>query len=59
MMDIVPFMSNAATASNIVSLDEYRRTRGDKRTMPPRLQSVPMPQPTPAVWVYWVPVWVW
>jgi hypothetical protein len=54
-------MSNAATASNIVSLDDYRRSRqgDDKRTQAPRLQSVPMTQPTPAVWVYWVPVWVW
>ena len=55
MMDIVLFMSNAATASNIVSLDDYRRTRGDKRM--PRLRSMPMTPP--AVWVYWVPVWVW
>jgi hypothetical protein len=47
-------MSNAAAASNIVSLDEYRRSRGEKRAMSPRLPAVPMP-----VWVYWVPVWVW
>lgn len=57
-------MSNAALASdNIVSLDDYRRNRGDKKTMSPRLQSVPVtPAATvasPAVWVYWVPVWVW
>lgn len=54
-------MSSAAVASNIVSLEEYRRTRqGDeKRTTPARLQSVPATQPAPAVWVYWVPVWVW
>jgi hypothetical protein len=50
-------MSNAATAANIVSLADYRRSRGDKRTMPPRFASVPMTPPT--VWVYWVPVWVW
>lgn len=52
-------MSNAVAASNIVSLDEYRRSRGEKRTMSPRLQSVPMTPPTQPVWVYWVPVWVW
>ena len=59
IVDIVLFMSNAASASNIVSLEDYRSRRGEKRTMPPRLQSVPLTQPTPAVWVYWVPVWVW
>jgi hypothetical protein len=52
-------MSNAATAANIVSLDDYRRSRGDKRTTPPRFASVPLTRSTPAVWVYWVPVWVW
>jgi len=52
-------MSNAVAASNIVSLDEYRRSRGEKRTMPARLQSVPMTPPAQPVWVYWVPVWVW
>ena len=50
-------MSNAALASNIVSLDDYRRSRGEKKTMTPRFQTVPMTPP--AVWVYWVPVWVW
>jgi hypothetical protein len=52
-------MSNAATVTNIVSLDDYRRSRGDRRTMSPRLHGLPMAQPTPPVWVYWVPVWVW
>ena len=53
-------MSNAALASeNIVSLDDYRRHRGDKKTMPPRLQTVPVTPAAPAVWVYWVQVWVW
>jgi hypothetical protein len=53
-------MSNAALASNIVSLDEYRRTRGERQAMPPRNQTVTRSTPaTPAVWVYWVPVWVW
>jgi hypothetical protein len=51
-------MSNAALASNIVSLDEYRRSRGERQTMPPRNQTVTRFTP-PAVWVYWVPVWVW
>ena len=50
-------MSNAATAPNIVSLDDYRRSRGDRRAAP-RPTSPVMPA-APAVWVYWVPVWVW
>ena len=53
-------MSNAALASDIVSLDDYRRSRGDKKTMQPRFQPpAPGTPATPAVWVYWVPVWVW
>lgn len=52
-------MSNAALANDIVSLDEYRRSRGEKRQMPPRFQTVPVTPAAPAVWVYWVPVWVW
>ena len=53
-------MSNAALASNIVSLDEYRRSRGERKSMPPRnLTVVPTYPAAPAVWVYWVPVWVW
>ncbi len=49
-------MSHAAAATDIVSLDEYRRSRGDRRTQAPRSQTSPVP---PVVWVYWVPVWVW
>jgi hypothetical protein len=55
-------MSNAAVASNIVSLDEYRRSRecSERREMQPRHQTVTRFTPAaPAVWVYWVPVWVW
>lgn len=53
-------MSNAAAASNIVSLDEYRRSRGERRIMQPRNQTAAPSTPVaPAVWVYWVPVWVW
>lgn len=58
-------MSNAAAASNIVSLDDYRRSRGwsaagDKKTMsPPMHTTTPATPAAPAVWVYWVPVWVW
>lgn len=53
-------MSNAALAANIVSLDEYRRSRGERRPMQPRNQTAaPQPSVAPAVWVYWVPVWVW
>jgi len=53
-------MSNAALATNIVSLDEYRRHRGDKKPMQVRAQTVtPLAPAAPAVWVYWVPVWVW
>jgi hypothetical protein len=60
-------MSNAALAS-IVSLDEYRRSRGgcsatEKRPTqspgPGSMQTAPVTQTAPAVWVYWVPVWVW
>ena len=50
-------MSNAAVATNIVSLDEYRRSRGERKAMQPRSQ--PASPFTPTVWVYWVPVWVW
>jgi len=53
-------MSNAALATNIVSLDEYRRNRGERQQMPARNQTVTRLTPSaPAVWVYWVPVWVW
>lgn len=52
-------MSNAALASNIVSLDDYRRSRGDKKTVAPRFPTSPVSPVAPAVWVYWVPVWVW
>jgi hypothetical protein len=53
-------MSNAALATNIVSLDDYRRNRGERRQMDAtRPQPTPATQPAPAVWVYWVPVWVW
>jgi len=51
-------MSNAAVASNIVSLDDYRRNRGEKKTMQPPMQQA-LPVTPPHVWVYWVPVWVW
>ena len=47
-------MSNAATHSDIVSFDDCRRSRGERR-MQPRAQT----NPVAAVWVYWVPVWVW
>lgn len=56
-------MSNAALATNIVSLDEYRRTRGERQAMTTsraQLSNQAAPTtPAPAVWVYWVPVWVW
>ena len=53
-------MSNAALATNIVSLDEYRRSRGERKSMSPRSQTmIPATPVAPAVWVYWVPVWVW
>jgi len=53
-------MSNAAVATNIVSLDEYRRNRGERQPMQLRTQTVTRFTPAaPAVWVYWVPVWVW
>ena len=50
----------SAAASNVVSLDEYRRTRGDRRESAARSRPMTVPTPVaPAVWVYWVPVWVW
>jgi hypothetical protein len=52
-------MSNAALATNIVSLDDYRRSRGEGKSMPARYQTAPRTLTTPTVWVYWVPVWVW
>lgn len=57
-------MGNAATADNIVSLDEYRRARGvtdPQRPMPATQarQTAPVAPMAPAAWVYWVPVWVW
>jgi hypothetical protein len=55
------FMSAAAVRSDVVSLDEYRRARGAVRG-PAEPTRVPAPayQPVPtAVWVYWVPVWIW
>jgi hypothetical protein len=52
-------MSNAALAQNIVSLDEYRRSRGGRQTMAPRPSQTAPTYPAAAVWVYWVPVWVW
>ena len=58
--DRFPYMSNAALATNIVSLDEYRRNRGERQQMQPRNQTLTRLTPaSPAVWVYWVPVWVW
>jgi hypothetical protein len=54
-----PVMSNAALA-NIVNLDDYRRSRGDKKPVQARPQTLAPAFPAaPAVWVYWVPVWVW
>ena len=51
-------MSNAALATNVVNLEDYRRSRGEKRSMAPRPVH-PVPTAAPAVRVYWVPVWVW
>jgi hypothetical protein len=51
-------MSNSAAASAIVNLDDYR----SRRRMPTRSAqgaTSPVPAYAPAVWVYWVPVWVW
>jgi hypothetical protein len=53
-------MSNAAASGTVVSLDEYRRTRGDRRAPhEPMRSSTPAPMNVAPVWVYWVPVWVW
>ena len=60
-MDKLLFMSNAAVAQNIVSLDDYRRARGATGPQRPMPASTSIRQAAPAapVWVYWVPVWVW
>jgi len=50
-------MSNAA--AKVVSLDDYRRERTERMQPAPPKQIVPRNQAAPAVWVYWVPVWVW
>jgi hypothetical protein len=53
-------MSSAAARSNVVSLDDYRRSRGDRRSAITSMRtSAPVPLPVAPVWVYWVPVWVW
>ena len=53
-------MSNAAARGTVVSLDDYRRHRDDRRaTTTPARASIPAPLPVAPVWVYWVPVWVW
>ena len=57
-------MSNAAASPNIVSLDEYRRARAavvddDAATSASSRKPLPRCPTAPAVWVYWVPVWVW
>jgi hypothetical protein len=52
----------SAAATNIVSLDEYRSRREERRTIhapDDERQTRPAPTPTTAMWVYWVPVWVW
>jgi hypothetical protein len=53
-------MSNAAARGTVVDLDEYRRSRGDRRpTIAATRSSMVTPPPVAPVWVYWVPVWVW
>lgn len=53
------------SAADVISLDEYRRSRGRREpaapstpiaaaAMLPAMAAVPGP-----VWVYWVPVWIW
>ena len=48
-------MSNAVLASNLVSLEDYRRAREKK----PTHRYAPVAPYAAAVWVYWVPVWIW
>lgn len=52
-------MSNGP--AQVVSLDDYRRARSSERRAPMAapIQAAPSIQTAPAVWVYWVPVWVW
>lgn len=54
-------MSNVA-AAQVVSLDEYRLARSSERrdgAMPQQHVAAPSVPVVPAVWLYWVPVWVW
>ena len=54
-------MSNAVIAP-IVSLDDYRRARSLAQRSTAMMPAESQPPPrmfTPAVWIYWVPVWVW
>lgn len=53
-------------ASDVVSLDDYRRRRAARTELaaslpPPRQPALPAPAAMVAgpVWVYWVPVWIW
>ena len=61
LLDIDPFMSSAAArAADVVSLEEYRRSRGAREAAPVQRTPVPsMPPVATPVWVYWVPVWIW
>jgi hypothetical protein len=52
--------SAAARAADVVSLEEYRRTRGTGHAAPAQRTPVySMPPAATPVWVYWVPVWIW
>jgi hypothetical protein len=51
----------SSAAAEIISLDEFRSRRPstDRRSSTQGMQSQPVQARPPAVWVYWVPVWVW
>ena len=67
LTDIYLGMSASAAQSldNVVSLDEYRRTRASgrkdsvDRPSEMTMQAPRLPGPHAPVWVYWVPVWIW
>lgn len=57
--------ATAAAHADVISLDDYRRSRASRTggsLIESRIQA-PLARPVPTVpgpvWVYWVPVWIW
>jgi hypothetical protein len=54
----------SSAAAEIISLDEYRSRRptsgsSGRVASTQGMQAQPVQSRAPALWVYWVPVWVW